>query len=174
MEKTENDVFIKTLKMRVLTFLMLVLSFYKGICQDKNTLLLTSPANLKKNEILIIKGKDTALVINPNPSNDSKLTYIEKMPQPLFDLETYLTNSTEYSVSQFSGKNKERVYVQFLVNSDGSITNIKLITHLNPTLDSVAKHIISTMPKWKPGIQNGKAVNVHYTLSLFFKNPSKS
>ena len=62
-----------------------------------------------------------------------------------------------------------RVIVNFVVNKDGSLSDMKVVRGQDASLDAEAIRIISTMPKWKPGMQRGKAVNVRFTLPITFR-----
>ena len=62
-----------------------------------------------------------------------------------------------------------RVTVQFVVNRDGSIVDAKVLRGVDPYLDKEAIRVISSMPKWKPGMQRGKAVRVKYTVPVMFR-----
>jgi len=63
-----------------------------------------------------------------------------------------------------------KVYLQFVINSDGSVTDVKIIRGLgNTSLDEEAIRVVKNMPKWIPGKQNGKVVDVQFTLPIVFK-----
>ena len=62
-----------------------------------------------------------------------------------------------------------RVIVNFVVNKDGSLSDMKVVRGQDASLDAEAIRIISTMPKWKPGMQRGQAVNVRFTLPITFR-----
>ena len=62
-----------------------------------------------------------------------------------------------------------RVIVQFVINADGSIVDPQVIKPVNPYLDKEALRVVSTMPKWKPGEQDGKKVRVRFTLPVTFR-----
>ena len=62
-----------------------------------------------------------------------------------------------------------RVIVNFVVNKDGSLSDMKVVRGQDASLDAEAIRIISTMPKWKPGMQRGEAVNVRFTLPITFR-----
>ena len=62
-----------------------------------------------------------------------------------------------------------RVVVQFIVETNGTLSNVKVIQKANDDLDAEAVRLIGSMPKWKPGMQNGKAVRVKYALPVTFK-----
>ena len=62
-----------------------------------------------------------------------------------------------------------RVIIQFVVKKDGSISNPTVARSVDPLLDKEALRVINAMPKWKPGMHEGKAVNVKYTIPVMFK-----
>ena len=62
-----------------------------------------------------------------------------------------------------------RVYCQFTVNRDGSISDIKVIKGVTPILDREAIRTLQKMPKWKPGKRNGKTVRTQFQVSVAFK-----
>lgn len=62
-----------------------------------------------------------------------------------------------------------KVFVIFMVEKDGSVTNVKIHTGINADLDKEAIRIVSMFPKWKPGMQNGKSVKSQFVLPVPFK-----
>ena len=62
-----------------------------------------------------------------------------------------------------------KVFVEFVIEKDGSITNVRVLRSVDPSLDKEAIRVVSSMPKWKPGKQRGKAVRVSYTVPINFK-----
>ena len=62
-----------------------------------------------------------------------------------------------------------KVLVKFTVKSDGSISNIRVTKSVDPYLDKEAVRVVKSMPRWIPGTQDGKPVNVEYTLPITFK-----
>ena len=62
-----------------------------------------------------------------------------------------------------------RATVQFVVEKDGSITNVKILRGIDPELNKEAVRVISAMPKWKPGEQRGKPVRCKFTVPVMFK-----
>jgi protein TonB len=68
---------------------------------------------------------------------------------------------------------KGRVIVTFVVRSDGRITDARVIRGVDPSLDAEALRLINSMPKWTPGVQDGKAVNVRYNVPFSFKLSSE-
>ncbi len=62
-----------------------------------------------------------------------------------------------------------RVVVSFVVEPDGSITNVQVVRGVDPSLDKEAVRVTKAMPKWQPGKQNGQAVRVKYNLPVQFR-----
>jgi periplasmic protein TonB len=62
-----------------------------------------------------------------------------------------------------------RVYVQFVVEIDGAITQVKTVRGVTPELDREAERVVRAMPKWNPGKQRGRAVRVRYTIPIYFR-----
>ena len=65
-------------------------------------------------------------------------------------------------------------FSDFIVNTDGSLSDITVVRSVNPDMDKEAIRLVSTMPKWKPGKQNGEVVNVKYTLPVTFRMFAKN
>lgn len=59
--------------------------------------------------------------------------------------------------------------VRFVVETDGSVSNIEIVRGVSEDLDAEAKRIVSTFPKWTPGKQDGQPVAVRYHLPILFK-----
>ncbi|HBY02435.1 MAG TPA: hypothetical protein DEG92_07875 [Rikenellaceae bacterium] len=62
-----------------------------------------------------------------------------------------------------------RVILQFIVNKEGKVSNVKVVRSANSLLDAEAVRAIYSSPLWKPGYQNNTAVNVRYTFPVIFK-----
>ena len=62
-----------------------------------------------------------------------------------------------------------QVVLQFVVERDGSIGDIKVVKSVDPYLDKEALRVVKTMPKWKPGMQRGKPVRCRFTLPVRFR-----
>ena len=87
----------------------------------------------------------------------------------MMGLMRYLRDNMKYpTVAQETGT-QGRVTVQFVVNKDGSIVDVKVAKGIDPYLDKEAVRVISTMPKWKPGKQRGVPVRCKFTVPVTFK-----
>lgn len=81
----------------------------------------------------------------------------------------YIKDNTYYPKEMCEGAAQGRVMVGFVINEDGSISDVKVLRNLTPELDEVAVKIVKGMPKWNPGKQNGKAVKTKYTVPVSFR-----
>lgn len=81
----------------------------------------------------------------------------------------YLGKNIKYPTIPQENGTQGRVTVQFVVNKDGSIVDVKVIRGVDPYLDKEAVRVISTMPKWKPGKQRGVPVRCKFTVPVTFK-----
>ncbi len=84
------------------------------------------------------------------------------------DLYTYLDSNLQYPVEALEKGIQGVVYVQFVVEKDGSVSAAKVIRGVEESLDQEALRVVKAMPKWKPGTQRGVAVRTSYTLPVRF------
>jgi protein TonB len=81
----------------------------------------------------------------------------------------YLSNTIQYPVVAEENGVQGRVIVTFVVERDGSITDVKVVKSVDPSLDREAVRVVRSMPKWTPGKQKGDAVRVKYTMPVTFR-----
>ncbi len=81
----------------------------------------------------------------------------------------WLSKNIKYPKDAFDAKQEGRVIAQFVVEKDGSVSNIHIIRSIYPSLDAEAIRVLKTMPKWNPGKQNGQNVRVKYALPVHFR-----
>lgn len=104
--------------------------------------------------------------------NQQVFDVVEQMPeypggiQALLD---YLMESVKYPEDAEKQKIEGRVIAIFVVETDGSISNVEVVKPVFPSLDAEAVRVLSAMPKWTPGKQSGKAVRVKYTVPINFQ-----
>lgn len=109
-------------------------------------------------------------------------TYVRKIlyrenevnPKPQFPggdaaYKKYLAQSVKYPQEALKKKIQGSVRIGFTVNPDGSIVNVKVERKVNPLLDNEALRVVKAMPKWKPGLYNGKAVPVKKSVPVNFR-----
>lgn len=84
-------------------------------------------------------------------------------------LNKYLSKSIKYPDIAADAGIQGRVIVQFVVERDGSPSDVKVVRGVDPALDKEAERVVKAMPKWKPGKQRGKAVRTKFTLPVQFR-----
>ena len=107
------------------------------------------------------------------PEEQTIFEVVEQMPEfpngGMAGLMQYLSKNIKYPTIAQENGTQGRVTVQFVINRDGSIVDAKVLRGVDPYLDKEAIRVISSMPKWKPGMQRGKAVRVKYTVPVMFR-----
>ena len=97
---------------------------------------------------------------------------VEEMPDfpgGMKECMKFLARNMKYPMAAQEAKIEGRVVVQFVVDRDGSVNDIKVVRSISPQLDAEAVRVIGLMPKWNPGKQRGKAVAVKYTMPIQFR-----
>ena len=97
---------------------------------------------------------------------------VEEMPEfpgGMAEAMKFLAKNINYPVAAQQAKIEGRVIVQFVVEKDGSVSDLKVMSGVSPELDAEAIRVVSMMPKWIPGKQRGKAVAVKYTMPIMFR-----
>lgn len=107
------------------------------------------------------------------PDGDDKVyDVVEQQPEfpgGTSGLAKWLGDNIKYPAEAAKQGIEGRVIVQFVIGSDGTVSDAKLMRPVNPLLDQEALRVISAMPKWTPGKQDGKAVAVKYTMPITFR-----
>lgn len=108
----------------------------------------------------------------PDETATKVFDVVEQMPSfPGGDaaLMSFLNKNIKYPVIAEENGIQGRVVATFVVERDGSITDVKVIKSVDPSLDKEAVRVLKSMPKWIPGKQNGSAVRVKYTVPVTFR-----
>ena len=92
-----------------------------------------------------------------------------KFPGGTAGLMKYLARSIKYPTIAQKNKEQGRVIIKMVVGKDGSLSDIKVLRSVSPSLDAEAIRVVGNMPKWEPGQQRGQAVAVEYTLPIVFR-----
>lgn len=118
------------------------------------------------------QGQEYKIGLRKSGSGDERpFDVVEDMPKfpggsaKLFE---YLAKSVKYPAAAEKAGVQGRVIATFVVEKDGSISDIKIVRSVSPELDAEAVRVIKAMPNWEPGKQNGKAVHVKYTVPVTF------
>lgn len=81
----------------------------------------------------------------------------------------FVTENTRYPEVAKEKKIQGKVFVQFVINRDGNVEDVKLAKGVDPLLDEAAMNIVKSMPQWKPGKQRGQYVKVSFTIPINFQ-----
>ena len=158
----------------------------------------SSPSSLQSDDVVDTQGNQTATASPVQSSNSSSqqtqnvtsyptaneklstvsvesrkvFTVVEQMPSfPGGDaaLMSYLANNIHYPTVAAENGVQGRVVVGFVVERDGSITDVRILRGVDPSLDREAMRVVKSMPRWTPGKQNGSAVRVKYQVPIAFR-----
>ena len=121
----------------------------------------------------VLKAKEEIAQPEPPKEEENKVFDVVE-EQPSFPggqgaLMQWLRDNIKYPVIAAENGVEGRVIVQFVVSKTGSISDVRVARGVDPSLDKEAIRVVSSMPKWTPGKQNGTTVNVRYTLPVTFK-----
>ena len=111
----------------------------------------------------------TVLDMENNPLNFRVVEELPEFPGGAVELMKWLTKNLKYPSSAQQRKVQGKVVAQFIVNIDGSISNIELLTHVDPSLDREALRVVRLMPKWKAGKQDAKPCRTQVCIPIVFK-----
>lgn len=124
------------------------------------------PAEIRIDAPIGIDAADTS------SANRSKIfTAVEQEPSFPGGIEQFyrfLQSNIRYPAKAFENNVQGKVFLTFVVEKDGSLTDIKVVRGIGSGCDEEARRVITISPKWKPGIQNGRPVRVQYTMPISF------
>ena len=125
-------------------------------------------ASMKTNqtETASVAVKDT---LTPDESVFEVVEQMPEFPGGYKEMMKYIEQNMRYPEEAKKAGTQGRVVVQFLVNKNGAISDVSVLHSVDRLLDAEAVRLVRSMPKWKPGMQKGKAVTVKYTVPLSFK-----
>ena len=132
-----------------------------------------------KFKLLIQTSEDNPVQMMEN-YNDTVYQVVDEMPEfpnGIEGLMDYVAQNVKYPESAKENNLQGRVIVKFVIEKDGSVSNVEVGRGWGNELDEEAVRVVKAMPKWKPGKQDGKPVRVSFMLPINFKlsdgTPSK-
>lgn len=122
----------------------------------------------------VLKAKEVIAEPEPPKHEEENKVFDIVEQQPLFPggpaaLMKYLSENTKYPVVAQENGVQGRVTVQFVVEKDGSISDVHVLRGVDPSLDKEAVRVVKSMPRWTPGKQNGITVRVNYRVPVLFR-----
>ena len=94
---------------------------------------------------------------------------VEDMPNFPGNVQQWISKNIKYPMIAQENNIQGRVFVQFVIERDGSVTDVKVARSVDPSLDKEAIRVVKAMPKWTPGKQRNKPVRVSYTVPINFQ-----
>ncbi len=128
---------------------------------------------IKKKATNAEEAKNTSDTKNTESAKDDEVFDVievnPEFPGGLTAMSNFITKHIKYPKHELKNEIQGRVLVGFIVMPDGSIDDVKIVRSVTTALDNEAMRVVKSMPKWKPGMQNGQAVKVKYVLPITFK-----
>jgi periplasmic protein TonB len=128
------------------------------------------------NDITDIKGTgtgDNLLSGQDGVDSDEPFFHVEVMPSfkggDINKFREWVQQRTNYPQAAIDNRIQGRVFLTFIVETDGSVSNVTVVKGVAPIIDNEAVKAIQSSPKWSPGLQRGKPVRVRYLMPLLFK-----
>jgi len=104
--------------------------------------------------------------------NEEPYFFVEVMPSfrggDLNNFRNWINKRTSYPQEAVDAKITGTVFLTFIVEKDGSVSNVTVLKGVHPLLDEAAAKAISESPKWSPGLQRGQPVRVRFQIPLTF------
>ncbi|MCL2651566.1 MAG: TonB family protein [Candidatus Azobacteroides sp.] len=121
-----------------------------------------------------LKGRVVSMATKDKSGDKNKEVFMHVEAMPRFPdgdaaMLKWLHDNTIYPTSAAEKGIQGRVVLKYIVRSDGSIDDVQVVRSLDPDCDAEAVRVLQAMPKWIPGTQNGKPVDVYYNLPIQFK-----
>lgn len=133
----------------------------------------TVPVPAEKTMIAPAPEAVSVEVATPLPPDDDKVyEVVDVMPEfpgGETELLKYMARNVKYPAESIKNKEEGSLSLSFIINKDGSLSDIKVVKSLTPLLDAEAVRVVKNMPKWTPGKVKGKVVRVAYTTPITYK-----
>lgn len=111
----------------------------------------------------------TVVDMELNPLNFRIVEELPEFPGGASEFMKWLTKNLRYPTTAQQRKVEGKVVAQFIVNTDGTISDIELVTHAEPSLDREALRVLKMMPQWKAGKQDNKPCRTQVCIPIVFK-----
>lgn len=126
--------------------------------------------------VLMLSSSVSLMATTPenNPTEDKQervFDVVEVMPQypgGIPQMMKFISSNIKYPKDAIKKGMQGAVVVQFVVEPDGSVSNVHVVRSVFPSLDTEAVRMVKAMPKWSPGMQNGKPVRVRFNVPIRF------
>lgn len=149
-----------------------------------DTVLPLEPSQTATDEFLVQSNSDNNLVSQGNGTGDEVFTgqsgtstdepffLVEVMPAfkggDINKFREWVQKRTNYPQAAIDNRIQGRVFLTFIIETDGSVSNVTVVKGVDPLIDNEAVRAIQSSPRWSPGLQRGQAVRVRYSMWLAF------
>jgi TonB family protein len=120
-------------------------------------------------ELRIVEDKANQGAKENGPVNVAMVEQKPSFPGGDAAMKKWLGENISYPAAAYEEGVEGRVTVQFIVEKDGSLSNVQVVRRKHPALDAEAVRVVNEMPKWTPGRNNGQPVRVTYNLPVTFR-----
>ena len=112
---------------------------------------------------------DSASAMDGNEKEGQVFEVVDQVPEFSGNVFSWLSRNIHYPPMAQENNVQGRVVVSFIVEADGSVSDVQVVKGVAPSLDNEALRVVKSMPKWEPGLQDGKPVRVRKNLPVTFK-----
>ncbi len=124
------------------------------------------------NDIYYSDGYDFGLGFGEGGGSGAPFMLVETMPSfrggDINSFRQWVQQRTVYPQEAVDKKIQGRVLITFIVEANGAVSNVTVVKSVDPSIDNEAVRVISSSPRWQPGLQGGKPVRVRYSMWLGF------
>ena len=119
--------------------------------------------------LFFVKSKNAPKVLDKGEKIYQLADKMPEFPGGVKGLMTYIAKNVKYPNIARENNITGKVYVRFVVRSNGQVDDVSITRGVDPAIDKEAMRVVKTLPRWKPGKQRGKAVNVWYSVPINFR-----
>lgn len=122
----------------------------------------------------IMELTEHKIVVQEAQCEETPFTMVEQMPRFVggeTEMYKFMINNLVYPKEAVENGVQGRVIVRFVIDKEGKVKDVKVLRGIDPACDNEAKRVVSIMPDWTPGKQNGRAVATYFTLPFTFRLP---
>lgn len=119
----------------------------------------------------VIDNEEVQEITEPSKIEGEIFTVVEESASPVGGIESlgaFIGQNLKYPEESSNANKEGTVFIQFVVNKDGSLTDFKILNGVDPLMDKEALRVVQLLPKWNPGKQSGKEVRQQFVLPIRF------
>jgi TonB family protein len=162
-------------KLIVLLPILLVSVYFVSCSKEEEKTLenIKEEVAIEEKQVENVPKEDLKIVAEEEKTEEEVFLIVEEMPKfgkDEKDLRNFIANNVEYPEEAKKNGEEGKVYVMFVVTSEGAVDKVKIARGASPSLNEEAIRVVKSIPPtWIPGKQKGKAVAVQYTIPINFK-----